>query len=53
VGELTKTIGTLNPAIQALTGVSLAACLGSKLGGGGGGGGGERGGSSEPKGRGK
>ena len=31
VGELTKTFGTLNPAIKGLTGIDLAAAIGQKL----------------------
>jgi len=32
VGELTKAIGTLNPAIKGLTGIDVAAALGQKYG---------------------
>lgn len=31
VGELTKTIGSLNPAVKSLTGIDLAAAIGGKL----------------------
>lgn len=33
VGELTKTIGTLNPCVQALTGINIASAVGQKLSG--------------------
>jgi hypothetical protein len=31
VGELTKTIGSLNPAIKTLTGIDVAAAIGQKM----------------------
>jgi len=31
VGEITKTIGALNPSVKALTGIDMAAAIGQKL----------------------
>jgi hypothetical protein len=34
VGELTKTIGALNPSVKALTGIDVAAAIGQRIAGG-------------------